>query len=282
MPPILDEGVCVRQWDWSETSQTVTLLCRSLGLVRGLAKGAKRPTHPFSGGIELLTRGRVGVIVRPSSDLALLTEWDLQETFPPLRASLAAHHVGLYFAELVQHAVQDHDPHERLFDELMWALRSLGSAWGRALAIQRFQWAVLVETGYMPVLDRDVVTGESLVAPSSQRQRTWYYFDPAMGGVRLPSSAAVTLAERAVPGAQELPPARAWRVRRETLELLRVLGGSWDQGPRPAGEGGASPMDAASALGLDRANRLLASYLRYVFGREPRMLPVLFGPKLPR
>ncbi|MBC7773016.1 MAG: DNA repair protein RecO, partial [Pyrinomonadaceae bacterium] len=151
MPPIMDEGVCVRQWDWSETSQTVTVLCRTLGLARGLAKGAKRATHPFSGGIELLTRGRVGVIHRPSSELAIITEWDLQETFPPLRQSLAAHHVGLYFAELVQHAVHDHDPHERLYDELLLALRHLETPRDRALALRRFQWAVLVETGYMPV-----------------------------------------------------------------------------------------------------------------------------------
>ena len=39
MGTIHDQGVCIRHWDFSETSQTVSLFGRSLGVVRGLAKG---------------------------------------------------------------------------------------------------------------------------------------------------------------------------------------------------------------------------------------------------
>lgn len=49
MPPVSDDAVCIRHWDWSETSQTVSLFTRGHGLVRALAKGSKRPKSPYSG-----------------------------------------------------------------------------------------------------------------------------------------------------------------------------------------------------------------------------------------
>ena len=43
MPTITDNAICIRRWDYSETSQTVSLLLRNHGVIRGLVKGAKRP-----------------------------------------------------------------------------------------------------------------------------------------------------------------------------------------------------------------------------------------------
>ena len=43
MQTIEDNAFCLRRWDFSETSQTASLLTRDHGVLRGLAKGAKRP-----------------------------------------------------------------------------------------------------------------------------------------------------------------------------------------------------------------------------------------------
>ena len=71
MPAIRDEALCIRHWDWSETSQTVSLFTRTHGLVRGLAKGSRREKSNFSGGIELLTRGQALFILKPAADTFL-------------------------------------------------------------------------------------------------------------------------------------------------------------------------------------------------------------------
>ncbi len=270
MPPTMDEALCIRQWDFSETSQTVSLLCRGLGLVRGLAKGAKRATHPFSGGIELLTRASVGVITRPSSDLALITEWDLQETFPALRRSLAAHHVGLYIAELIQHAVHDHDPHTRLFDEALHALRLLHLEPDHHALLARFQWALLLETGYKPELDHDVLTTAPLPhAP-------WYFFDPRLGGLVAQHHPVHTPAPPHIDASLSTT---RWRVRRETIVALLDIHAQLEPSDVPIAHAGTR---TASHAALTRAAKFLAAYARYVFGREPRMMSVLFGSKLPR
>ncbi len=251
MPTVHDEAICIRQWDWSETSQTVSLFCRDLGLLRALAKGARRPKAPYSGGIEVLTRGLIGIIVKQSSDMALLTEWDLVEQFPSLRRSLDAHYAALYMTELVHHAVHDHDPHPALYDAMLGGLRTLADEAPRRITLLNFQWAILVETGYRPQLDADIRTGEAIGAGASFR------FSPSLGGV--------------MPDAVPEPEATGtWRVRRETIEILRRL---------PLATAGP---DTPKLESIERAARLLAAYLRYVLGREPRMLPYLYDRQLPR
>lgn len=257
MPPVLDQGLCIRQWDWSETSQTAEVFCRTQGLVRGLAKGSRRQKSNYDGGLEVLTRGDVGVIVRPSSDLALITEWRLTDPFRPLRKSLGAYHSGLYIADLIHHAIHDQDPHPELFDAAIESLGLITTAADAPFALLKFHWSLLVETGYRPELDADVATGDQLAPVPA------YAFSPALGGFHVESADAA-------------PPPDAgttWRVRSQTLDLLRRL----SAGGLP---GALSPGPDAQAL--DRANRLLASYLRHVLGTEPPTMRVVFGSGLSR
>src|SRR5690606_35396871 len=117
------------------------------------------------GGLELATRGEAVLIVKPTSDLAQLIEWDLRETYFGLRRRVDAHLAGMCALDLVFQAVRDHDPHERLFDALADALDEINGATDRAAcvaAVVRLQWATLREAGHEPVLDRDVRTGGAL------------------------------------------------------------------------------------------------------------------------
>ncbi|MFK7882729.1 MAG: DNA repair protein RecO [Phycisphaerales bacterium] len=169
MPMVEDEGICVRHWDWSETSQTVAVMTREHGLVRCLAKGSKREKAPFSGGVELLMRAELGMIIKPSADLATLTSWDLIEPMPSARAAFARYAACMYIADLIPRAVHDHDPHPVLFEALANTLAAIGGvescdihavhAW-----LSWFQWQVLAETGSKPEVLIDVRTGEDLKA----------------------------------------------------------------------------------------------------------------------
>ncbi|RMH25211.1 MAG: hypothetical protein D6692_11585, partial [Planctomycetota bacterium] len=96
----------------------MALMTRGHGLLRCLAKGSKREKAPFSGGVELLTRGGMTVIIKPSSDLATLTSWDLLEPMPWVRVSYRRYAACMYVADLVPRAVHDEDPHPALYDAL--------------------------------------------------------------------------------------------------------------------------------------------------------------------
>ncbi|MCA9286449.1 MAG: DNA repair protein RecO [Phycisphaerales bacterium] len=206
MPTIVDDAVCVRHWDFSETSQTVSLFCREHGLLRGLAKGAKRERGRFSGGIDLLTRGQVVALVKSGRELATLTDWDLQQTFRWLRERLDANRAAFHMAELVLRLITDADPHPNVFDGLVAALESLATPGAEMATVLRFEWLVLGDTGYRPRLAVPPESGATLV------------FSPVEGGI------------------VDDPSAPGWRVRVETVRLLERVaeGGSVDDAPREA------------------------------------------------
>ncbi|MEM8738420.1 MAG: DNA repair protein RecO [Planctomycetota bacterium] len=264
MPRFKDQAICIRDLDWSETSQVVVLLTEAHGKIRGLAKGSRRQSPSslarFSGGIELLTAGQAVVTTRPSSDLAAITEWDLQQDYYPLRRDLRAQRLAMYAADLVHAMLPDEAAHPvafALMRDLLDRLCQRGTVPPAAVpsephhadaALLRFQWGLLEDCGYKPELERDVRTDKPLPdAPA-------YSFDPAAGGF----TAQAGLAD--------------WRVRAQTLALLRGIADpptAADAAARPAGG------DPAS---LDRANKLLCVYARAILDKELPTMAVVLGP----
>ncbi|MEX0886350.1 MAG: DNA repair protein RecO [Phycisphaeraceae bacterium] len=260
MPRFKDQAICIRHLDWSETSQIVVLMTRAHGKVRGLAKGSKRATpssvQRFSGGIELLTRGEIVATTKATTELAQLTEWDLQDHYYHLRRDLSAQRLALYATDVVHALSADEDPHPRTFEALARFLIALGEGGRTAAALLRFQWVVLDDAGYRPELWRDVVEGETLP------ERGTYSFEPATGGF----TARVG--------------AREWRVRAATLGALRRTAGGeaagGDDAVDVAGNVVGAVLEDQAGEDVTRANRLLCAYIRWLLDKElPTMRFVL-------
>lgn len=253
MPVVFDDAVCIRVWDWSETSQTVSLFGREIGVVRGLAKGARREKAPFSGGFEVPMRGEAGVIIKHNPEsLATLTQWDLREIFSPVRQSLGNFYAAMAIADIVHHAIRDHDPHPGLYDAMLLSLRAIATS-GPTAALVQFLWATLTETGYRPELTEDVRRGGRLETQPDAP----IAFSPRLGGFFTLQSG-----ERA----EELG---AWRVRVETMRLLVQVSAAPAWAPA-----------ADSRPHADRAARLLAAYLREVIGTDIAALGPALGTSL--
>jgi len=150
---IIDDALCIRHWDWSETSQTTVLFSKQNGIVRGLAKGAKRDKGKFSGGFDVLSRGDIGFILKRESELATLTEWDVRETFPKLRDNLQTNRSGWYVADMIGRMLPTVDPHPGLYTTTLEHLRALQNGEAHNLSLLRFQWSLLEETGWRPELN---------------------------------------------------------------------------------------------------------------------------------
>ncbi len=243
MPTLKDDCVVLRLMDWSETSQIVVLLSRDHGKVSATAKGAKRPTPSvmakFSGGLETLTRGEAVWITRAGRDLANLTEWDLADGYWGLRRELAAFGLGMYAVDLVHHMLHDEDPHPATFEALAGLLGVLGrtdaarDGAAAQAALLRFQWSVIEDAGYRPVLD--AATDAAVM-----------HFSPRAGGLVDAGGEAT------------------WRIRRETVELLRGVAGGDDPDDR----------DRAS---IERANRLLCTYARTLLDKQLPTMSAILG-----
>jgi len=254
MPTIDDIAICIRHWDYSETSQTVSLFGRSHGVIRGLAKGSKRAKANFSGGIDLFARGELRAIVKAGTDLANIIEWTLVDAHWFLRENLAAHRRALYFADLIHHMVRDHDPHAALFDSLAHALTTLQDDDSLEAGTAQFLWSLLAETGYRPQVLRDAATGQDLSDNGPLA------FSPQAGGV-VANSAGLD----------------NWRLRPETLRILQDLARSSD-GAAVEGKGAevSNSTEGLQSNASRRAAALLSAYIRTILGYEPATLRWVF------
>jgi DNA repair protein RecO (recombination protein O) len=239
-----DLALVLRTTDWSETSRIATLWTREHGKVRALAKGGRRLKSNFESALDLLTVCSIVFLRKSSGGLDLLTEAQVMERFPRLRHDLHALYAGYYIAELLADWTEDYDPHPALFDEARAALQSLGEAGIRtATRLARFEFVLLLELGYSPVLD--VCAGCS----SSLNVGRLAFSAPAGGML---CSACQELHRDRRPLSHEAHIA---------LLELGAVGENWrrDPGSGPRGE----------------IRHLLNYYVTYLMGRRPRLLPYL-------
>ncbi len=173
-----DIAVVLRRLDFSETSQVLVLLTREHGQQRLIAKGIKRSTKTrASVGIDLLEVGRLVFSRRPGKEdnLATLTEWRQEETFPHLRKDLTRNYAAQYAAEVTSHLMEVHDPHPELFDGLCHFFRALKDGQPIGL-LARYLWFMLTEIGLRPELTCCMGCGRSVEKDAT------LYFSSHQGG----------------------------------------------------------------------------------------------------
>lgn len=195
MDTVVDIAICLRQWDFSETSQTAALLCRKLGLVRVLGKGTRRADPRFSGGLETGTLGEAVIVPRSQSSLAALAGWDLRETYRASRSDLQSYYAAMFAIEVAMSLLPEGEPHPVVFDALS-ALLAREPSWPWPNAVADYLWAVLADTGYRPRIPDPV--------------RTHAAFSPALGCL--------------VPAEEADRSTAAWSVLDTTAQALGVLG----------------------------------------------------------
>jgi DNA repair protein RecO (recombination protein O) len=241
-------ALILRTTDWSETSRIATLWTREFGKVRVLAKGGRRLKSNFESALDLLTLCRIVFLRKSSGSLDLLTEAQVVERFPRLRADLPALYAGYYIAELLSDWTEDFDPHPLLLDEALDALRTLGLpgvATGPRLA--RFELVLLRELGYSPSWTSCAGCGAVL---DGAKLEEGLAFSAAAGGVLCRACRA----KHRDAGALSL---RTWQALREFSESGEAWKKEWDQAVR------------------SEIRQVLNHYVSYLLGRQPRLLPYL-------
>ncbi len=238
-----DDCICVRHWEFSETSQTVGIFGRRTGLFRAIAKGSRRPRSTFAGGVDLLIRAEAEMIHSHHGELSTLCSWRPVEMYPMLRGDLGANRAAFYCADLVSRMLEAHDPHPDVFDSLTGFLGQLEAGSAVAVALLEFQWSLLRSGGWQPRLE---------LADHQHSPVETLQFSASLGGV-------VTDAI-----------SDSWPVRATTIETLRGV----VEVPTPTT---GTPVRAFDSDSVDRANRLLAAYIRTLINAEPHTMKALFG-----
>ena len=169
----LGEAIVVRVVDYGEADRVATLLLRAQGKVSALARGARRSRKRF-GGLELFARGEA-TLREGRGELWALEGFHVSRGFPHLALDVARVAQAAYACELTRELLPPHHPEPRAWDLLCLLLERIdaGQAHG-ALGpayLRVFELALLDTLGFAPALDRCVVCGDELAAPTTSPER---------------------------------------------------------------------------------------------------------------
>lgn len=186
-----DSAICLRTSDYSETSQIVHFLGRTSGVLRLLAKGAKRKKSSTGGAIDLMSEGDLVYIPHPAGSLGTLVEFTEADSHAALRTDAGRLNTGLYMIELAGALLAEADPHPEVFDLLHNALARLGEAGAPAPAVLAwFQWRTLRRAGLLGDLTACAACGRH-IGPAARG----VCFSSSEGGL-VCSSCAAGVAEK--------------------------------------------------------------------------------------
>ena len=167
-------GIMLRRIDLGEKDRILTAYTRELGKLSAVAKGSRRPGSKLSGASEPFAYSRM--MLAAGRDLDVLTEAEIKESFPHVRAEIGAVAHAVYFLELVDRFVEDRQPNPDLFDTLLSALYVLEGGTDPELTARYFELQVLSILGYEPQFDSCLRCGKPI-----GRERV--AFSPSLGGV---------------------------------------------------------------------------------------------------
>ncbi|MGI8424330.1 MAG: DNA repair protein RecO [Chloroflexota bacterium] len=187
------DAVVLRRHDFGEADRILTLYSPSVGKLRAIAKGGRRPKSRLGGHVELFTH--VNVLVAQGRNLDIVTQAEAVRPFRFIRDDLWKASYASYAAELVDRFTEERLENRAVFNLLLEMLTFLDGLPERAqpgemrerpgdaavaarveLAARNFESKLLGHLGYAPELST-CTECRSRLSPGENR------FSAATGGV---------------------------------------------------------------------------------------------------
>ena len=250
-----DDGIVLRTQKLGEADRIITVLGRSTGRIRAVAKGVRRTKSRFGARLEPFTH--VDLMLHPGRSLDVITQAEVIRPYgAPLAADYPRYTAGVAMLETAERFTPvEKEPALRQLLLLVGGLRSLSEAeHDSRLVLDAFLLRSLAVAGYAPALEECARCG----APAGRRPRPGPSVpsdqagpgasapgDPARPGASVPSDPArpgapsdqVRLPAFAVAAggmvcASCRPPGAAAPAAGTVSLMLALLQGDWDRADR--------------------------------------------------
>ena len=133
------EAIVIRLTRLTETSLIVHWFTESHGLVKAVAKGARRPKSPFAGQIDLFFGGEISVSRARRGELHILREVAIHQWREGLRRNYVSTLLAAYCCQLLEVAVEPEHPEPELHGLLKRALDHLDVVPASLRALRHFE-----------------------------------------------------------------------------------------------------------------------------------------------
>ncbi len=159
-------------------TSSLTLLCRDLGKLSALARGARRSRRRFGAALELFTVSSVQLRAH-RSELWTLSAAETATSFAHLARDVGALAHASYGTELVRELSPAEQPDPAVFDLLVDLFRALSARGARADVLRAFELSLLAAIGLAPALESCAACGRDAGAGALDRGAL---LDPGRGG----------------------------------------------------------------------------------------------------
>lgn len=136
-------GVVIKRKDIGEADRLLTLFTKRYGKIRVVAKGVRRIKSRRGGHVELFNH--VALYLHKGRQFDIVTEAQAVDTHLRIRKNLDLIGLAYYVCELIDGLCAEHQPHPRVYELLVAALRELDGG-----IIQTFEQTLLFELGFLP------------------------------------------------------------------------------------------------------------------------------------
>jgi DNA repair protein RecO (recombination protein O) len=171
-------AVVLRHSDWGEADRLLSLYTREQGMIRALAKGARKVTSRKAGHLEPFTQ--VTIQLAKGRDLLIVTQVETVNAFLPLRDDLIKTAHASYIVELLlRFSYEDEGANPSIFKlltETLGRLEKEDDAW---LPVRYYEMRLLDAVGFRPHLFK-CANCEREILPEDQ------FFSFTSGGVICP------------------------------------------------------------------------------------------------
>lgn len=145
-----DEGFIYRCADYSESSLIVSWLTRGHGLVRTLAKGARRPRQKFHGRLDLFQRSALAFTPSRRSHLHTLADVETLDANRTIRTDYLDFLMASHAFEAVALLVEEDAPIPEIYawvEEFLGRLRGVGTAGEARLLLEAYESGLFERSG---------------------------------------------------------------------------------------------------------------------------------------
>jgi DNA repair protein RecO (recombination protein O) len=163
MPTYSVNAINVGSFNLGESDKIITLFSSERGLIRAVAKGARKPGAKIAGRAELLSVNKL--LLAQGRTFDIITQAESLENFRAVRNDLTRLSYAFYYAELTMHLGQGlNQESEMYYEMLMAALRQLCDLNKEPVYLcLTFQLSLLHLLGLKPELDSCVLCRKRLV-----------------------------------------------------------------------------------------------------------------------
>jgi DNA repair protein RecO (recombination protein O) len=224
MPLVETEGVILRSYGLSEADKIVVLFTREEGLLRGVAKGARRLKSRFGSSLEPFTVVQIEFYRKEERELVSFQRMDVVKSYFDMASDPDFLQKFAYLAEVLIAFTPPHDVDETLYRMVTTCLQSASENRSELESIALyFELWLLRLSGYLPDWNKCDVCGRTLDnSESVNLQMNFHLLCRACEKTR--SNFSVTGAHRDIYGAvQRLSPGQFMKYAVERREEVREI-----------------------------------------------------------